>query len=414
MFKVIFSILLVSVFAFVLSASFDVSGHFGVIKTINSNTSIDNCTKVGCAGYKGSCSLNCSNAQIASGFNSSCCPHNLWCLSGTCQRSNIGDDCSSTNNCLPDLDGTLLVNCSGGACTEVYGAGDTCTSSSDCQGGLTCNNSICVGSGLTAPCQPFYTTIISDYPIARISECAAPNYCDPISSTCVAPATTSCGISNIFDPKPCNQTSVCNHGTCIQIASLSVIGSNASTPLACGNNLAWNNASQTCVAAPSDTLISCSTSSQTADCAPLGNGATCNCFPQSGNTYCTPGLIDGFVNTTNVNYYTSELLILAQCLQEYNCSYNGIMALAGDPVYNANSAPDSCTYQNCWSAYKKYKGQGCSDADDKYGSCFYSPECGGFPIWAIVVIVIVAVILVLAVVIVIFLVLRRRKDYASI
>jgi len=311
-----------------------------------------------------------------------------------------------------------LVNCTSSECTEVYGAGDTCTSNSDCQGGLVCNNSICVGLSLGSQCT--YYLANHGYP-AKISECAAPNYCDILTGMCIAPSATSCGLLL----PACNQTSVCNFGTCIQIASLSVPGSNASTPLACGNNLAWNNATKppTCVNAPSETLISCSQSTQTADCAPLGNGATCTCYPQTGNTYCSMGQSSpGVANSTNMNYYTSELLTLAQCLAEYNCSYNGFIAVYGDhpnadfgnPVYNANSAPDSCTYQNCWSAYKKYRGQDCSNLDDLFGSCFYSPECGGFPIWAIVVIVIVAVILVLAVVIVIFLVLRRRKDYASI
>jgi hypothetical protein len=110
-----------------------------------------------------------------------------------------------------------------------------------------------------------------------------------------------------------------------------------------------------------------------------------------------------------------QALNLANCLSKYSCSYNGVInQLLGDPVYNANAAPNACSYVNCWSAYKKFAGMDCSDQEDLFGSCFYSAECGGFPVWAIVVIVIVAVILVLAVVIVIFLVLRRRKDYASI
>jgi len=90
------------------------------------------------------------------------------------------------------------------------------------------------------------------------------------------------------------------------------------------------------------------------------------------------------------------------------------MGITGNPVAAANGAEDSCTYVNCWSSYKKFVSAGCSMNENTFSSCNYIPECGGFPIWAIVVIVIVAVILVLAVVIVIFLVLRRRKDYASI
>jgi len=247
-----------------------------------------------------------------------------------------------------------------------------------------------------------------------LSDCAAPNYCgfNGTKYVCTAPAASGGGCNSTV---ACNQVNVCSKGSCVAIGSVASGGA-ASNPYACENGLIFNGTN--CLTSLGDALVSCTENS---DCKPynfnisLGGNLTftvtsnCTCFPQSGNSYC-------MVNSSyGPGVPSTQLNTLASCLQTNNCSYNGYQAAnSGNPVYNANSAPDSCSYVNCWSAYKKFAGQSCSDSDDMYGSCFYSPECGGFPVWAIVVIVIVAVILVLAVVVVIFLVLRRRKDYASI
>jgi len=371
-----------------------------------------NVNVTGCAELKASCqgptnaTSPCYN-QFTGVINGSCCARDLWCVSGTCQRDNYGTTCTVNNTgtvCLPDKDGTLTTGCQNGQCTELYGAGDTCTNSTNCIGNLPCSNTTntCVGLALNAPCS--YT-----WDSGRVSQCAAPNYCSSLftsnsSGVCTAPSTTSCGPTSA-----CNQLSVCNNGTCVGIGSVAANGA-STTQFACASGLTWNGTY--CITSPGSNLVSCTANT---DCsqynAPAVNfTSNCQCYPQSGNSYCQ-------MNPLNYSYsplYNSQLSTLATCLNTNNCSYNGLMAISGDPVHNANSAPNSCSYVNCWSAYKKFRGEFCSNLDDQYGSCFYSPECGGFPVWAIVVIVIVAVILVLAVVVVIFLVLRRRKDYASI
>jgi len=311
---------------------------------------------------------------------------------------------------LIDKDGTLAVGCNSGQCTELYGAGDTCTNNTGCIGNLTCSNTTntCTGLPLGATCN------INWNMNTKISDCAAPNYCAQNingSYVCTAPlaAGASCGSSG----QACNQVQICNSGTCVGIGSVAS-GGKATNMYACENGLILLNG--TCQTPLGGDLVSCT---QNSDCLPYWynttngnntsvNNSTCECYPQSGNSYCSLN------ESYSAGVQSTQLNTLATCLQTNNCSYNGYMALGGNPTYNANSAPNSCSYVNCWSAYKKFEGETCSDQDNKFGSCFYSPECGGFPVWAIVVIVIVAVILVLAVVVVIFLVLRRRKDYASI
>jgi len=400
-----------------LSSAFNFRETFGISKAASGYVPNANCNVnvTGCAELKASCQgpsnssnpnscYNSGNGQI----NGSCCAENLWCVSGTCERNNYGSSCTGNNTtpCLWDFDGTLWTVCQNSQCVQLYGAGDTCTNNTSCIGNLICSNTsnTCVGLGLGAVCN-------SEYNSARVSQCAAPNYCasNGTAYVCTAPSTTTCNNANVT----CNQVNVCNNGNCVGIGSVSAGGA-SNNQFACADGLSFNGSY--CITSLGSGLVSCTA---TSDCTQYNynmslNGgqktviSNCSCYPQSGNSYCQ-------VNNSYSTVYTSQLNTLATCLNANNCSYNGVFAaISGYPVFNANSAPNSCSYVNCWSAYKKFAGESCSNNDDQYGSCFYSPECGGFPVWAIVVIVIVAVILVLAVVVVIFLVLRRRKDYASI
>jgi hypothetical protein len=92
---------------------------------------------------------------------------------------------------------------------------------------------------------------------------------------------------------------------------------------------------------------------------------------------------------------------LSSCIAKNNCT-------------SATDAPNSCSYANCLSEYKKSLSCSCSMNDSLYGDCYYNMYCGGFPVWAIIVIIVVAIVLVLAIVLLVFFMMRRRRQYDSI
>jgi hypothetical protein len=137
-------------------------------------------------------------------------------------------------------------------------------------------------------------------------------------------------------------------------------------------------------------LTSCTNNS---DCGNVTAFALCLCSTYTGDKYCLP--------TPDINPCTEQDNALYSCLVEYKCSL-------------PSDAPESCSYNNCYSEYKKSFSCGCTIAKDIFGECNYISYCHGFPVWAIIVIIIVAIVLVLAVVLLVFFMMRRRRQYDSI
>jgi len=315
----------------------------------------------------GNCSSNSTGTP-------SCCAAGLYCINSKCATDNMGSSCTATSQCLPSatagLGYTCAMNGSSGICTYLGYPGDSCSNSSQCGFNLPCNNnSICAAPTQGQSC-------------ATIGLCAFGLTCKLVNASLIcAPEGqngTACGATN-----PCYPGYFCHNGFCLATFS---IGSGqactkqdqCSSGYDCGTN-------GTCTAV----TTSFTTCTATANCS---SGQLCVCSEFSGNSYCLGGDYDP-CNAAHVTF--------RQCLDTNNCTSQG-------------DAPNSCSYKNCYSSFKKSQSCGCSTLSDLYSTCGYSPYCGGFPVWAIIVIIIVIIVLILAVVLVVFFLMRRRRQYDSI
>jgi len=326
-----------------------------------------NCSSIySCAGKGDSCNGSFTNGDCISG--SSCCAIGLYCISSECATDNMGANCTVMGDCHSSITGSY--NCVNSTCKYIYGPGDTCTTSTDCIGGLNCTDSLCAGIAQGKAC------LFSDL-------CAFGLYCglNNGSMQCIPQpgenGTCPLGVT-------CYPGNVCESGKCITAYSVAS-GKSCSTQMTCETGLVCAS-NGTCVEAITS-LTTCTNA--TTDCP---KGVPCECSPFSGTSFCVESLYDPC---------TDEASDLLSCLAENNCT-------------NALGSPNSCAYDHCYSDIKKSNSCGCSAQDSVYDSCFYNQYCGGFPVWAIILIIVVAIVLVLAIVLLVFFMMRRRRQYDSI
>jgi hypothetical protein len=189
--------------------------------------------------------LACLSAGTACGLASTSCPTcpcdvGLVCLSGKCQGVNIGAACTLSTDCV-SAPNSLPVTCLSGTCQQVrvsmFAAGDSCNVNSDCVNSLNCTGGKCQGKASGATC------IVT-------AECSAGLYC--AAGTCAALKAT--GTSCASDAE-C--TYICNQGTCANFGSVSS-GGGCSEQSACADGLYCNPITSTCVA-PTNAGVSCDT-----------------------------------------------------------------------------------------------------------------------------------------------------------
>jgi len=189
----------------------------------------------------------------------------------------------------------------------------------------------------------------------------------------------NCGGGN--NNPPCAPWTTCTNGTCQALFSVAN-GGHCLNGKQCSSG--YCNVGN-CTTLP-DSITTCSTD---ADCSTAGGNCTCSLY--TGKQYCS-GLFDPC---------TEDKSSLVTCLAGASCN-------------EATNAPNSCSYKNCASEYKKAFSCSCSEAKTTIGSCSYNAYCGGFPIWAIIIIIVVAIVLVLGIVLLVFFMMRRRRQYESI
>jgi len=338
-----------------------------------------------CAGKGKTCVGDSSNPNNCDIKNGTCCAKGLLCYGNstkTCTNNNIGDSCTSSNQCIGDGSN---VACIKSICQYVYGPGESCSTNTDCLLQLCTNSTSKCGLAVGSSCSA-----------ANAVQCAGGSYCGLISN-----GSLQC-VPYVTNGNPCNLTSQCNpiahycNGTgtgsvCMPKYSVGSGGSCSAAnggANACAGGL-YCNASNICVS-DSSSLTSCTA---TANCTAPGGGI-CVCNPYTGNQFCGgPGY--------SYNPCDSATKSLAQCLDSNNCQY-------------ASGAPDSCCKASCSSEYKKAQSCGCDGITSLLGGCGYNSNCGGFPVWAIIVIIVVAIVLVLAIVLLVFFMMRRRRQYDSI
>jgi len=283
----------------------------------------------------------------------------------------MGSSCTTIANCFPKVTSGAGYGCIGGVCTYIGYPGDSCTNSTQCGYALPCNNSICSAPTQGQSCS---TSGICSFGLS----CQLVN----ASMICVPKGKngTSCSNGN-----PCYPGYYCHSGKCTSDFSVGSGGGcfpqstdECSSGFICVSN-------GTCITAQTS-LTSCTAS---ANCS---SGQLCVCSEFSGKQFCVG---------ENVDPCTDQYATYMGCINTNNCSSIG-------------DAPNSCSYKNCYSDFKKANSCACTSSTDVFGTCFYSPYCGGFPVWAIIVIIIVIIVLILAVVLVVFFLMRRRRQYDSI
>jgi len=334
-----------------------------------------------CAGKGDTCngvygSGNCVQ-DGASAANGTCCAAGLYCVNSTCITDTVGDACKSNSDCYTASPTPL--QCIAGTCTYVYGIGDSCSNNTDCQTG-NCTNSVCQGgmygqacAGNTCNFGLYCYLNITDGDLfcqnttaeggncTSSAQCAAGTTCFSSSRTNGTLSQPMCQtIGTQSEGNPCMDNSACDSGTVCYMGNCTTVGTS---------------------------MTSCTNSTS------CGTGAFCICSYVTGDLYCAGTLYN--------NPCTDEQLSLQSCLASSSCS-------------EATDAPNSCSYANCLSQYKKSISCGCSFASSVSGGCSYNQYCGGFPVWAIIVIIVVAIVLVLAIVLLVFFMMRRRRQYDSI
>jgi len=335
-----------------------------------------NCTSIySCVSDGDSCNGNFASGtcNFTTGNSATCCAAGLTCTNSKCATDNIGSSCSNRTQCYSSLVG--MYDCIGGTCQYIYTIGDTCTNSSNCLSGLTCNNSTNTCQGLS------YGQICS---LAN-PQCNFGLYCGPVNIT-----TYQC-MNTTAQGSACNTTATANcapgndciNGMCAASGS-GTQGQTCLSATACGDDLTCAS-NGTCVGA----TTSLSTCTENSDCNP---GATCVCSSFSGKAYCLDPLY---------NPCSSEAASLSSCMATQSCT-------------KIEGTPESCTYLNCYSSFKKANSCGCDGISTISDTCGYNPYCGGFPVWAIILIIVVAIVLVLAIVLLVFFMMRRRRQYDSI
>jgi len=354
----------------------------------SSNATTPSCnSSVTCAKKGAACTKN----YDAANSTSTDCAQGLWCINSICATDNIGANCSTASDCYLPSNALIIppyiqAMCSGGVCAYAYQIGDTCTNNTDCMSGLFCNTttSMCDGLNISAKCNitgpytgaaPWFCgygmtcapkegngNTVCQNQIAKGTHCGGDISCGPWLF-CPPGSNSTCQTQySVADNGTCRDDTQCSSGLCLMKSCVSVAAS----------------------------LTTCTVDS---DCT-VGIGGTCYCSEYSGKQYCV-GI--GYIP----NPCTSEVTSLVTCLAGANCT-------------EATNAPNSCSYQNCASEYKKTFSCGCSIQKTMTGSCSYIAYCGGFPIWAIILIIVIAIVLVLGIVLLVFFMMRRRRQYESI
>jgi len=326
-----------------------------------------------CAGKDDACTGN-YNLGVSSGgcskTNGTCCATGLYCVNKTCQMNNDGGSCNSAGDCFP----AGQFNCVNKTCQYMMYIGDSCTANALCATG-NCANGTCQGTANGSPC------LIS-------SQCNVGYYCD---GNCTMARKEGAGCDSSDECAPgtvCSITEFSNTTkTCVAIGSQQegepCVEYLCTEGTVCGGNVM----NMTCVSVNTSSEACTSPS----NCTGL---SICHCSAVTGTGFC--------VGPTYNEPCTGEANDLMSCLAENSC------------FFIPNSAPDSCTQNNCASQYKKSFSCACSLSNSLYGKCIYNQYCGGFPVWAIIVIIVVAIVLVLAIVLLVFFMMRRRRQYDSI
>jgi len=339
-----------------------------------------------CAGKGDTCngvyqSGNCIQ-NGASAANGTCCADGLFWVNSTCVTDTAGQSCTSSTNCFSSS--PTPMNCVSGTCVYIYGPGDSCSNNTDCASG-NCTGSVCIGGSYGQSCSTAATVIPScnfglycylnitsqsttcQNTTAEGGNCTSSVQC-AAGTTCFSSTRTNGTLSQPMcqtigtqsEGNPCMDNSACDSGTVCYMGNCTSVGTS---------------------------MTSCTNSTS------CGTGAQCVCSYVTGDLYCAGTLYN--------NPCTDEQISLQSCLASSSCS-------------EATDAPNSCSYANCLSEYKKSLSCRCSFASSVSGGCSYNQYCGGFPVWAIIVIIVVAIVLVLAIVLLVFFMMRRRRQYDSI
>jgi len=344
-------------------------------KAVGANWS---CNKtIACVGKGDTCSgdfiIKNANCSVNASGTPSCCGASLYCINDKCATDNVGAACKTVADCYFKVTAGNAGICANGTCSYLGNPNDKCANNSQCALNLPCNGSLCTALSQGADC-------------SKGGLCGFGLVCKVVgtSLTC-QPLPTSGSCNN----GACYPGYFCSGGNCVKIYSLAS-GSKCNADMQCDTGLICA-ANGTCITAKTS-LTSCSNN---ANCT---SGLACGCSLFSGKGYCvTPiGGLD-----PNINPCTSQESAYYTCLYKYNCSSTG-------------DAPNSCSYINCYSSFKKSMSCGCSISTDLIGTCIYNQYCGGFPVWAIIVIIVVIIVLILAVVVIVFLLMKRRRQYDTL
>jgi len=339
------------------------------------------CAKSGdaCVGNLGDKACNVSSA------NATCCGSGLLCVNKTCFSDNVGEYCKNVSDCFGGGD---YVKCLNSTCTQLGLPGDGCTDDSSCYYATSkCNNdSICTGVSKGGMC------LVDPYVCDVGLYCAKDSSCQPQLA-----AKANCSVTLASYQQVCANGLICgSNKTCITPFS----GNNGTTcgsSAECAQDYACDFKTFKCSTANEWAKVDCNSNS---DCT---SEEYCACSVVTGEQICVPlpTYLDDSCSENSQDFLT--------CVSANNCSSYYFYAA------DMNVLPDdSCVAQNCKSDTKKAYSCGCTFSKDSLGDCAYSPYCGGFPLWAIIVIAIVGVILVLVIIIVIVMVMRRRRTYDTI
>ena len=157
-----------------------------------------------------------------------CCKMPLYCVNGACATNNDGVDCTKDSDCFPTYYGTGLAICDPETkkCRTQYNAGDTCSTSTACYGGMECVNNKCVGFEEDHGCTPLREG--TEMTGATGYVCGKGLFCEEGNCTKKADENGEC-----TSDEGCVSGHVCNIGKCKKRFSLAD-GEECSNSDACG------------------------------------------------------------------------------------------------------------------------------------------------------------------------------------
>lgn len=364
-------VLFVSVLSFQIG-SFDGNDYTPIVPT-NENLTCE--SNYSCATEGDTCADDVTCDATAG----TCCAVGLRCVNTTCATDNVEGWCTSNADCFSNYE-HIAVSCVNNSCYLQYAPGDECDEDVDCITGNCNDDGICEGQTEGQDClyNAGDATSNCNYGLnCKLGSCVNSSSLNETCST-----TTDCEFGLI-----------CLQGkTCIEAFSLEE-NDDCDLPKQCDTDLVCYKGK--CVEGQEWESDSCDNSG---DC---DDNEGCFCSLYSGDKVCLP-VLKGKLYLTNFTNSNDDTADLYECARENECTH-------------ISNAPNACTQQNCKSDVEDSQGYTCDVGDAIYDSCSVYPECGGFPVWAIIVIAVVAVILVLVIIVVAVMAMKRkRNEYDSI